>query len=141
MGKTHLKSTCKRHTSVIYHAYNVDALYRVYKTRRAKTNRMSKNARTEIQTKHKNKVKMGIEVPRNTREALLFDKQNKNTLWADAIFKEMSGLRKLNVFKFHAPNHKCNKKEGWQFAPMHMILDIKQQDLRYKARLWLLVDM
>jgi hypothetical protein len=29
----------------------------------------------------------------NAREALFFDKQNKNTLWADAIFKEMSGLR------------------------------------------------
>jgi hypothetical protein len=78
---------------------------------------------------------MGIEVPRNTREALLFDKQNKNTLWADAIYKEMSGLKRLNVFKFHAPNYKCNKKEGWQFSPMHMIFDIKQQDLRYKARL------
>jgi hypothetical protein len=87
-----------------FHAPNVDALYRVYKTRRAKTNRMSKNTRTEIQTKHKNKVKMGIEVPRNTREAFLFDKQNKNTLWVDAIYKEMSGLRRLNVFKFHAPN-------------------------------------
>jgi hypothetical protein len=37
---------------------------------------------------------MGIEVPRNTREALFFDKQNKNTLWADAIFKERSGLRR-----------------------------------------------
>jgi hypothetical protein len=47
-----------------------------------------------MQTKHKNKVKMGIEVPCNTREALFFDKQNKNTSWADAIFKEMSGLRR-----------------------------------------------
>jgi hypothetical protein len=94
----------------LYCAYNVDALYRVYKTRRAKTNQKLKNARTVIQTKHKNKVKMGIEVPRNTSEALLFDKQNKNTLWADAIFKEMSGLRRLNVFKFHAPNYRCNKK-------------------------------
>jgi hypothetical protein len=83
-----------------------------------------------MQTKHKNKVKMGIEVPRNTREALFFDKQNKNTLWADAIFKEMSGLRRLNVFKFHAPNYKCDRKEGWQFAPMHMIFDVKQQDMR-----------
>jgi hypothetical protein len=75
---------------------------------------------------------MGIEVPRNTREALFFDKQNKNTLSADAIFKEMSGLRRLNVFKFHAPNYKCDHKEGWQFAPMHMIFDIDQQDMNTK---------
>jgi hypothetical protein len=97
---------------------------------------MSKNARTEMQTKHKNKVKMGIEVPQNTREALFFDKQNKNTLWADAIFNEMSGLRRLNVLlQVYVPNCKGDQKEGWQFAPMHMIFDIKQQDMIYKARL------
>ena len=135
---TWAKSTLKSHARGVrrlYRAYNVDSMYRTYRTRRAKANRMSKNARTAIETKHKNKVKMGIDVPRNTKEALLFDKQNKNTLWADAIFKEMCGLRRLNVFKFHAPNHKCDRKEGWQFAPMHMIFDIKQQDMRYKARL------
>ena len=27
------------------------------------------------------------------------------------------------------------KEDGWQFAPTHMIYDIKQQDLRHKARL------
>jgi hypothetical protein len=105
---TWAKHTLKAHARGVrrlYRAYNVDLLYRVYRTRRAK---MSKNARTEMQTIHKNKVKMGIEVPRNTREALFVDKQNKNTLWADAIFKEMSGLRRLNVFKFHAPNYKCD---------------------------------
>jgi Reverse transcriptase (RNA-dependent DNA polymerase) len=132
------KSTLKAHARGVrrlYRAYNVDASYRVYRTRRAKANRMSKNARTEKETINVNKVKMGIKVPRNTREALVFDKMDKNTLWADAIFKEMAGLHRLNVFKFHAPNYKCDKNEGWQFAPMHMIFDIKQQDMRYKARL------
>jgi hypothetical protein len=119
MGKTHLKSTCKRHTSVISRIL-CGCTIPCLQNKKAKTNQMSKNARTEIQTKYKNKVKMGIEVPRNTREALLFNKQNKNTLWADAILKEMSGLRRLKVFKFHAPNYRCNKKEGWQLAPMHM---------------------
>jgi hypothetical protein len=38
------------------------------------------------------------------------------------------------VFKFHAPNHKCDRKNGWQFAPRHMIFDVKQQDMRYKAQ-------
>jgi len=134
------KSTLKAHARGVrrlYRIYNVDPTYRIYRTRRAKTNRMSKNARNAEATKIKNTVKMGIKVPRNTKEALLFDRINKNTLWADAIFKEMCGLRRLNVFKFHAPNYKCSRSDGWQFAPMHMIFDVKQQDMRYKA--WLVV--
>jgi hypothetical protein len=131
------KSTLKAHARGVRRLYNIDATYRVYRTRRAKANRMSKNARNARATINKKKVKMGIEIPRNTKEALFFDRQNKTTLWADAIFKEMCGLRRLNVCKFHAPNHKCDQKDGWQFAPMHMIFDVKQQDMRYKA--WLVV--
>jgi hypothetical protein len=74
---TWAKHTLKAHARGIcwiYHAYNVDTLYRVYKTIRAKTNQMSNNVRTEIQTKHKNNVKMGIEVPRNTRAYYLTSK-------------------------------------------------------------------
>ena len=135
---TWAKNTLKAHSRGVrrlYRAYNVDSLYRIYRTRRAKANRMSKNARNARETKSTHKVKMGIDVPRNTKEALLFDRMNKNTQWGDAIFKEMAGLQRLNVFKFHSPGHKCNKADGWQFAPMHMIFDIKQQDMRYKARL------
>ena len=98
---TWAKNTLKAHARGVrrlYRAYNVDSMYRTYRTRRAKANGTPKNARTAIETKHKNKEKMGINVPRNTREAIFFDKQDKNTLWADAIFKEMSGLRRLNVF-------------------------------------------
>jgi hypothetical protein len=116
----------------LFKAYNVDQTVR---TRRAKANRMSKNARTELETKFTNKVKMGIKIPRNIHEALLFDWENGNTHWADAIYKEMEGLKRLNVFQLHAPNHRCHKSDGWQFAPMHMIFDVKQQDMRYKARL------
>jgi len=135
---TWAKNTLKAHSRGVrrlYHTYKIDSMYRIFRTRRAKANRMSKNARTEQETKDTNRIKMGIKVPRNTKEALLFDRQNKNNLWAEAITKEMAGLERLNVFKFHSPNHKCDKNEGWQFAPMHMIFDIKQQDMRYKARL------
>ena len=78
--------------------------------------------------------KFGIPIPRNTREALLFDKQNKNTKWADAIAKEMSGLERLRVFEFHSSSHVFKRADGWQFAPLHMIFDVKH-DGRYKARL------
>jgi hypothetical protein len=47
----------------------------------------------------------------------------------------MSALDQLNVFEYKSPTYICNKSEGWQFAPMHMIFDIKQQDLQHKARL------
>ncbi len=47
----------------------------------------------------------------------------------------MAGTQRLNVFQFHSPNQKHDNNEGWQYAPMHMIFVVKQQDLRYKARL------
>ena len=34
----------------------------------------------------------------------MFDKQNKNAKWADAIAKEMKGLKRLSVFIFKPPN-------------------------------------
>ena len=39
----------------------------------------------------------GIKVPKNVTQALKFDKENGNTLWQDAINKEMEALLKLNV--------------------------------------------
>ena len=51
------------------------------------------------------------------------------------VAKEMKGLERLSVFIFKPPNFTCKKSDGWQYAPMHMIFDIKQQDMRYKARL------
>jgi hypothetical protein len=133
------KSMLKAHARGVrqlYWSYNADATCCVYPTQRAKASCMSKNARNARATINKNKVKMGSEISRITREALFFDRQQKTTLWADAIFQEMCGLRLLNAFKFHAPNHKCERKDGWQFAPMHMIFDGKQQNMQYKAQLF-----
>ena len=55
--------------------------------------------------------------------------------WADAITKEMTSLENLGVFSYHAPNHACPKNEGWQYAPLWMIFEIKEQDLCHKAYL------
>jgi hypothetical protein len=63
------------------------------------------------------------------------DKQNKNTKWADAIAKEMEGMKRLDVFEFHSPGKRCPKDQGWQYASMHMIFDVKKEDLRHKAQL------
>ncbi len=83
----------------------------------------------------KSREKFGIKIPNNTKQALLFDKLNGNNKWGDAIAKEMAGLERLKCFQFYGPNQKFSKNEGWQYAPIHMIFDVKQQDLRYKARL------
>ena len=62
------------------------------------------------------------------------DKLNGNNNWAEAITKEMTALEKLNCFCYHSPETKFDKDKGWQFTKIHMIFDIKQQDLRHKAR-------
>lgn len=127
------QATIKAHSRLIRRLHRH---YNIGRTLRARKNRtkagMSRNQRIAAIV---NREKYGIKVPQNVRQALLYDTTNNNTLWSDAIAKEMTSLLKLNVFKFHSSTHKCSKHEGWSFAPMHMIFDIKREDLRYKARL------
>ncbi len=93
--------------------------------------RLSKNARN---AKVKKREKFGIKVPGNTKEAMYLDHINNNTKWTEAINKEMDALNRLDCFEFVDPSTNFKREDGWQFAPMHMIFDIKQEDLRYKAR-------
>jgi hypothetical protein len=75
---------------------------------------------------------MGVEVPRNTREALLLDKKNKNDMWKVAMKKEIQGIQDHGTFLFLPPGSK--PPEGYQEAPLRMIFTVKS-DLRRKARL------
>ena len=59
----------------------------------------------------------------------------EKTLWYDAIFKEMMELDNLGVFQFYLPKNKFKKKDGRQYAPILMVFDVKQKDLRHKSRL------
>ena len=75
--------------------------------------------------------KFGIAVPKSVDEALELDKINGNTLWADAIAKEMKNVRA--AFKIlpdgeRAPN-------GYQRIHCHMIFDVKMENFQRKARL------
>ena len=74
--------------------------------------------------------KYGIEVPRTVEEAYLMDKQNKNTLWRDAIHKEMKNVS--IAFKILDSNE--NLPIGCSRLSVHMVFDIKL-DLTRKARL------
>ena len=110
--------------------YNIGRTMRLGIYKEMKLRKMSKNQRT---INNKNKIKFGITVPNNVRHALLLDKQNNNQEWSDAIIKEMSALTKAGVWDFKPPNYKIPK--GYQFAPLTLIFDVKQEDLRRKARL------
>jgi len=61
------------------------------------------------------------------------DRKNQDTKWADAIAAEMMALDKIGVWEFHDPNWKPPK--DFQHAPLHMVFDVKTEDLRRKTRL------
>jgi hypothetical protein len=75
--------------------------------------------------------KFGIEIPRTVKGDLELDRHNGNTLWADAIAKEMAKVRK--AFDI-LPDGKT-APVGYQKIPCHMIFDIKMEDFKRKARL------
>jgi Reverse transcriptase (RNA-dependent DNA polymerase) len=80
--------------------------------------------------------KFGIKVPKTVREALEIDKEANNTLWLDAIRKEMANVRV--AFEewqdgTYAEIKARDKLVGYQEIKCHMIFDIKM-DFTRKAR-------
>ena len=75
--------------------------------------------------------KYGIRVPRSVKEALEIDMSNGNSLWQDAIEKEMINIRPaLEVWE-----NDEDKLIGYQKIKCHMIFDIKLgENFRRKAR-------
>ena len=78
---------------------------------RALKTKMSRNDRNKVK---KDQEKFGYNIPNNSRELLLLDKKNVNTLWADAISEEVKLLEKLGVLQFYPPKTKFENKYGWQ---------------------------
>jgi hypothetical protein len=75
--------------------------------------------------------KFGIEVPKTVKEALALDCKNGNTLWVDAIAKEMKEV--CIAFNILPDGHPA--PIGYQKIPCHIILDMKMEDFRQKVRL------
>lgn len=72
--------------------------------------------------------KFGIRVPKSVDEALQLDKENGNTLWYDAIQKEMKNVRiAFTVWDDGdvSDARKGQKLVGYQEIRCHMIFDIK----------------
>jgi hypothetical protein len=76
-------------------------------------------------------LKFGIKVPTSVDHALEIDKKNDNTLWADAIGKEMKDVR--IAFKCLNPGEHAPLDYKW--IKCHMIFNIKIEDFRRKARI------
>ena len=114
----------------LHRHYNIERTQRLFDIKEIKIRRLSKNQRN---SKKKNRVKFSIEVPNNVRRALLLDKKNGNNAWSEAILKEMLALTKAGVWEFKPPTYRVPK--DFQYDPLTLIFDVKQEDLRRKARL------
>jgi hypothetical protein len=73
--------------------------------------------------------KYGVEMPKAVSEALAIDRRNGNSLWRDAIEKEMKNV--MAAFEFKDDNV---MPIGYKKIDVHMIFDVKS-DLTRKARL------
>jgi hypothetical protein len=70
--------------------------------------------------------KLGIDIPKTVKEALALGHKNGNTLWADAIAKEM---REVHI-AFNILPDGGSAPIGYQKIPFHMIFDVKMEDFR-----------
>ena len=77
--------------------------------------------------------KFGIRIPKSVEEAKKIDEQNGDTLWWDAICKEMRNVwPAFEVFEGQVENI----PKDYQFMRCHMIFDVKfMESFRRKARL------
>ena len=78
------------------------------------------------------RMKYGIRVPRNYKEAMMLDKLNGNRKWGDAVDKEMS---KIKSYKTATSLGKGAKTpEGYHRITVHMVFDVKSSGV-HKVRL------
>ena len=75
--------------------------------------------------------KFGIEVPKYVAQTYVLDKKNVNTLWSDAISKEMKDVSPA----FRKLYNGDIVPIGYQRVNCHMIFDVKMEYFRRKARL------
>ncbi len=70
--------------------------------------------------------KYGIELPTSVRNAIKINQKNGNTLWQDALLKEMGNV--CVAFEILGPGVKA--PPGWQKASGHLIFDVKMDFTR-----------
>ena len=76
--------------------------------------------------------KYGIRIPKSYAEACEIDNENGNTLWQDAIAKELKNV--CVAFELYEGNPE--ELIGYEQVTVHMIYDVKLgENFRRKARL------
>ena len=80
---------------------------------------------------HKRTHKFGIEVPTTVARALEIDTENGNTLWTDAIAKEMTNVS----VAFQVLEDDAKVPVGYAQMRCHIIFDIKIDGFKRKARM------
>ena len=94
--------------------------------------------KTRIISKVKSKYwtrthKFGIRIPKSVEEAKKIDRENGNTLWWEAICKEMKNVR---VAFERYDGDSDDLPPGYQYVDCHLIFDIKMgENFRRKARM------
>ena len=94
---------------------------------------LRKRSRVIKQVKHrlvKKNMKFGVKVPNTVEEALAFDKENGNNLWAASIEKELKNVR----VAFQVLDEGEKAPPGSKFIPHHFVFDVKF-DLTRKSRM------
>ena len=72
----------------------------------------------------------GIEVPTSVSDAIRIDRKNGNTLWQDAIKKEMDTV--MVAFRILEPDEAI--PPGYQQIDCHLIFTVKMENFKRKAR-------
>ena len=98
---------------------------------------MLRSLKTKLSRNQRNKKimvreKIGINVPKSTRQGLMMYIINNNNLWGDFITNQKYELQILGVFQYYPPKKEFENNDVWQWATMRMIFDIKQQYFRHK---------
>ena len=73
---------------------------------------------------HKRTYKFGIHIPKTMKEAKMLDRMNSNTLWQDAIHKEMDAV----CVAFKILNGEERVPPGYQEIRCHLVFDVKIED-------------
>ena len=76
-------------------------------------------------------ISLIMKVPRNHKEALQLDKENRNTKWADAEVKEIDELNSLHSFRSIGKGTPTPK--GYKKIPIFFAYAVKEMG-RFKAR-------
>ena len=105
-----------------------------FKRLAAREKKFIRMLRQAFASKKKNaiKYKFGVRIPRSFREAKELDKANGNTLWQDALKKELDQIKAYQTFKDLGKGAKI--PHGHQRIYVHIVWDCKF-DLRRKARM------